>query len=406
MKKSIPFVQEKIVYTKILVYFKRHRAGTMNNTAKRGLGHHTMKKRKFCRLLCCSVITAVIASASGCGLLPQEEQLPTAPLLVESENEEYVVSEVVRGDVRITETVRSTYTPSASQRLGFSLGDERISGIYVQVGDTVEAGDVLMELDLSDIDDQIRAQQNQIDQLQLQLQHVYEQKALSVSQAQIQDEQAAENSVPDWTSMVNEVTQQYNEQAQQLENSISVAKLRLQELQDDKKERQIIAPISGTITYMYEFQEGERSKEGESIITIADMSQSLFEVYSENASLLVPGETYSLTCQDTEYEVVAHLGSELNLPVTKPEGMYLTLVTPDPTIEQGASGSVTLVLEESLDTLYVVSSAVKDLQGQKVVYCINDQGYREIRPVTTGLITGSVTEITDGLTEGEVVIIE
>lgn len=343
---------------------------------------------------------------SGCGLLPKEEELPAAPVLAEAETEEYTVSPVVRGDVRITETIRTNYIPSSSEKLGFQVGDEKIARVYVSVGDTVKAGDVLMELDITDLQDQIRQQENQLEDLNLQLEHLYETESLQLSQAQLQDQQAAENSIAGWTSQADSVLEQYGSQARQLRNSIQVTELRLEELEEKIRERQIIASIDGTVTYLYDFQEGERSVEEKKVITLSDMSQALFEVYSDNGNLLESGQTYTLVCNDTEYDVIAKKAEELDLPDVKEDGMYLVLKEVDPNLEQGVSGTIELVLEESLGTLYVSTSAVKDLRGEKVVYCLDEEGFREMRPVRIGLTTDKVTEIVEGLEEGDMVIVE
>ena len=86
--------------------------------------------------------------------------------------------------------------------------------------------------------------------------------------------------------------------------------------------------------------------------------------------------------------------------------IYLSMVTPDPTVEQGASGTVELVLEESLSTLWVPDSAIREMRGTYVVYCIDDQGFREMREVEVGVRNGKITEILSGLEENEVVIID
>ena len=123
-------------------------------------------KKKVCAFILCGMAGL---SLSGCGLLPKEEELPTAPILVEVETEEYTVAKVARGDVRITEIVRANYVPSASEKLAFRVGDEVVEKVYVQMGDVVKAGDVLAELDVSRQKDQLRQQQDRIDSLYLQL---------------------------------------------------------------------------------------------------------------------------------------------------------------------------------------------------------------------------------------------
>jgi len=354
-------------------------------------------------------LSGVLAcSMVGCGLLPKEEELPMAPVLVEAETEEYTVAMVARGDVRIEEIVRANYVPSASEKLSFRIGDEVVSKVYVQVGDTVKAGDVLAELDVTYQKDQLRVQQERIDDLYLQLEHLYESEQLDLSKAQLADEQAAENGIADWTSQMDAVLGQYEDQARQIRNAIQVAEKRLAELQREVDERQLIASIDGTITYLYEFQDGERAEEGRSVITLSDMSQALFEVYSENGSLLEIGETYMLTSNETEYEVVAKSAEELaEEGIDSKEGhIYLKMKTPDPAIEQGASGSVRVILEESLSTLWVPAKAVREIRGKHVVYCLNEDGFREMREVTLGVQNGKITEILTGVEENEIIVVD
>ena len=362
-------------------------------------------KKKVCTLILCG---AVGIGMTGCGLLPKEEELPTAPILVEAETEEYTVATVERGDVRIVEVIRANYVPSASEKLAFRVGDEVVEKVYVQMGDVVKAGDVLAELDVSSQKDQLRQQQDRIDSLYLQLEHLYESEAMDLSQAQLEDERAAENKVEGWTSQMDAVLGQYEDQAQQIRNSIQVAELRLAELQREIEDRQIIASIDGTVTYLYEFKEGERAEEGRSVISLSDMSQAIFETYSENATMLEVGETYILTSNEVEYEVVARSAEEmLEEGVEAKEGrIYLKMAEVDPNIEQGASGSVHLTIEESLSTLWVPESAVREVKGQHVVYCMDEQGFREMREVEVGVQNGKITEIVSGLEEDEVVILD
>ena len=362
-------------------------------------------KKKVCTFFLCG---AIGMSMTGCGLLPKEEELPTAPILVEVETEEYTVAKVARGDVRITEVIRANYVPSASEKLAFRVGDEVVEKVYVQVGDVVKAGDILAELDVSSQKDQLRQQQDHIDSLYLQLEHLYESEAMDLSIAQLADEQAAENQVEGWTSQMDSVLGQYEDQAQQIRNSIQVAETRLAELEREIKDRQIIASIDGTVTYLYEFKEGERAEEGRSVISLSDMSQAIFESYSENATMLEIGETYTLISNEVEYVVVARSAEEmLEEGIDAKEGrIYLQMEEVDPSIEQGASGTIYLTIEESLSTLWVPDSAVREVKGQYVVYCMDEQGFREMREVEIGVHNGKITEIVSGLEENEVVILD
>ena len=338
--------------------------------------------------------------ATGCSLLPKEEELPMAPVLVEAETEEYTVATVVRGDVRITETIRANYVPSESEKLSFQIAE-----VYVQLGESVKKGDVLMELDVTDQQDQLRQQQDRLDDLYLQLEHLYESQDMAVRQAELQDQKAAESGVTDWTSQISSIQENYAEQATRIQNSITLAEMRMEEMEKAIADRQIIASFDGMITDLYDFKEGEWSEKGKSVVTVSNMDAALFEVYSENGNLLESGETYTLLCGETEYEVVAHSADELDYGIVKEDRMYLSLVTPDPSLEKGASATVTLIVEESLSTLWVPADAVKEIRGEHVVYLMNDKGFRETHEVTVGINNGKIVEIVSGLEENDVVVL-
>ena len=83
---------------------------------------------------------ALVSGMAGCGLLPQEEEMPTAPILAEAETEEYKVATVARSDVQAVEEIRANYVVSESEKYSFKMGMEEISEVYVEIGDIVEAG--------------------------------------------------------------------------------------------------------------------------------------------------------------------------------------------------------------------------------------------------------------------------
>ena len=148
-----------------------------------------MKKRIISILL----TGAVAVGVAGCGLLPKEEELPTAPVLAEAETDEYVVSPVVRGDVRITENIRANYIPSSSEKLGFQLGDEKIARIYVSTGDVVKAGDVLFCLDMDYLEEKITQQSQEVRKQQLSVQDAWSQSNAQARQRANAKNQAEEN---------------------------------------------------------------------------------------------------------------------------------------------------------------------------------------------------------------------
>ena len=346
------------------------------------------------------LMTAVCLT--GCGLLPKEEEYSRAPVVPEQEMKEEVLTKVIRGDILVTDVVRCSFVPSASEKLSFTIGGERVAHVYVSVGDEVKAGDLLAELDLTGIESQIVSQKDQIDQLNLSLSHLYSSLSIDLEQADLMDEQAKENGVSNWTSRRSSVESTYYTQISSVSNQLAVATARLEELELEKEKRQLKASIDGVVSQMYSFTDGERSVKDREIITIVDMEEALFEVFSSNGALLKEGETYTLiTSGKKEMTVTCVLGKNLSLQNIKEEGIYLRPEVPDPELKRGDGGSITVVVEEKKDTLIVPSSAVQTVQGQTVVYIPDDNGFRQMVPVEVGLSNGTVTEIISGLSEGE-----
>lgn len=344
---------------------------------------------------------ALMMTLSGCGLMPKEEELPKAPVMAEGQSQTYTLAEVVRGNVIVSDNVRVSYVPASSEKLSFSEGGEYVRHVYVKAGDKVKAGDVLMELDLTDIDEQIQDQQDQLDQLNLSLTQLQESEEVDLEEARLQDAQHPGQTVSNETT----VTEQYDSQKSMLTSSIQVGQARLQELEAKRAQRRITASIDGTVTYLYQFDQWEATVKDKQVAVISNMDQALFEAYSDNASLLQSGRTYTVTCGDSDFEAVAYTGKELNYPSLKPDSLYLQLTTPAPDLTEGDKGTVSIAKEQHLDTLVVPSDAVEKQGDKTIVYVLNDKGYKETQTVTCGLDNGTVVEIVDGLEEGQTIVV-
>ena len=85
---------------------------------------------------------------------------------------------------------------------------------------------------------------------------------------------------------------------------------------------------------------------------------------------------------------------------------YLQLLQPDPSLENGVSGTIRVTLDYREDVLYVNKKAIKTADGGQFVYMLDEDGLRIRREVVTGLECGDYIEIMDGLAEGESVIID
>lgn len=134
-------------------------------------------------------------------------------------------------------------------------------------------------------------------------------------------------------------------------------------------------------------------------VGVSDADVALVEV-GDQAELTVDG------ADGTVFGTVASVG----LLSTSEDGVPSYPVTIDVTGDQeglhdGVSVEVSVVYERRTDVLAVPSMAVSTVDGQTVVTKVEADGTRVETPVTTGETADDLTEITEGLAEGDSVVL-
>ena len=86
--------------------------------------------------------------------------------------------------------------------------------------------------------------------------------------------------------------------------------------------------------------------------------------------------------------------------------VYFSLDVPDPSLGKSSSGTVNKVLEKKENVLYIPAEAVAVSEGKSYVYTLDENSLRSLQPVKTGMSAGDYIEITEGLQEGDPVILE
>jgi len=440
-----------------------------------------------------SLVALFSVLLTGCELIPVEESFQAAPIFQEEVIEEYSQTVVLRGDLVNTEKVTCKYSPVISERLSFSISGELISDIFVEAGQMVKAGDLLAELEESNVDVQIEDQEHLIQTLQMQITHLKENRNLTVNlqnaqetsvQSQLkaiddrlaqiaqrlvqidaeieaalaaatqptepvetqpegtEETQPAPTEEPQPTEPVTEhleeekaallaeqeeltqarknLTQEqsgldqtenvsantYENQLQNLEDALYIAQLHLSALQKAQRERRLYAGIDGMVTYARKISDRTFCEEGKTVIELADMNTLAFVVSGDSAAYFPIGTKTVVECDGMEYKVESVEATQLGLPEPE-EGTqiaYLHLLQ-NAVLENGDSGKVDVILEESRDTLYIEKEAVHTMNGKHFVYMLNEDGLRTMQDVTVGIASGSYIEIKKGLAEGDSVIL-
>lgn len=389
------------------------------------------------RLLRAVIFVSVPLTCLSCGILPEEEELPAAPVIRTYEAEEYQQVTVMRGDMLLTKKVKCTYASAKEEKYSFSLGGMYIDKVYVIEGQQVKKGTLLAELEQGNLPQQISDREYALKALQINRSylpqyHTLEERrkraVIAEMEGQIREFMAwsgnyeAGEEKQSYIDRANEVLLQkialekQNEkdleanqkQLQEVDDAIYIAELKLKELQEELRERRIYANFNGTVTYVQKTKEGDRSVKGKTFVTIADLDTVVFTVKGEDTQYFPVGTEVIVSCQKKEFPAQSVEPSKLGISQQK-EGddpmVYLQLLTPDPTLENGVGGSIEVTLDHREDVLYVSKNAIKAAEGAKFVYMLDENGLRVLREVTTGLETEEYVEILSGLSEGDSVII-
>lgn len=360
--------------------------------------------RKHLRLLALLACTSMLTS---CALLPEEEQVRTAPVLREFEQETYETAVVQRGDLIRTDRISAKYVPVQKQSVAFSLLGEYVDQIFVKTGDTVVKGQLLGQLELGDREERIAGVENEIDELELRLSYLEQEYALALRRHEIEMQGQDGESV---VKALQTLEEQYEDRRQSLEDQLLLKNLSLDGLRADLADRQIYAPFSGTVTYVRDFEKGHVSAYAETAVTIADSTVTLFRAETKNWNAFVIGDIYQITVGSDVFSLEAVSEESLGIEakekvVDKKAYVYFKLTEPNLGLEEGDSGTIELELDRRENVLHVPSNAVKEAGDMLLVYYQREDGMKGYKEVEIGATINKRTEIISGLEEGEEIIV-
>lgn len=340
---------------------------------------------------------------SSCSFIPKEEELPDAPVLHTTQNTQYSQIAVVRGDLVKTEKILCKYQSAVEETLQFPQREEIIARIYVQQGDSVQVGDLLAELDNTQINQSISAQKEVLQGLNLQISQLKESRELLQQRVSLLEAAAKENA-QSYSDLLRSARQSLNENDGQLDyqNSLlSIEQQRLQELLQKLSERQLRAGINGTVRFALQNDGADDLiSTGQTVCIVSDLSSASFTAQTEGVYFSV-GDTVEINYDDAEHDATV-------LETTETENKKVTvrfqMSVPDPSLNTGKQGTILLVTDTRKNVLLLPTKAIVSLQNAKLVYYVDEDGIKNSKVVTTGLEVDGKVEILDGLEEGELVI--
>ena len=361
-------------------------------------------KKTSVLFICAITVAAVILSAalSSCAILPTEDEPLAAPLLKPYERRQYTLVAARRDDLVQTKTISCRCRPIREETYSFPVGGIYVGAAYVSVGDYVNAGDMLAELDRKDILAQVEEAKLAVKRQEYELE-------LAEDDSSIRREEYALKS--QWQGKPAEYAEHYEKAYADYEFGITyaekkleIAESKLDILQEMADERVIYATIDGVVSYAQRFSPGDRSVADEKAYTVSDASELIYSVSGDDAQYFTPGEIYSMKVSKSYIDMLAVSPEEFG--ELAPNDLVIYFVPVDLTEGLASYGYIVVETKRRDNALYLPASAIIQVGDDKVVYRVGESGFRELTPVETGVTISGKTEILAGLTEGDEVILD
>lgn len=358
-------------------------------------------KRRLCLSGC---ILIFFGSAAGCGNV-QKDTDHIVILEQEQEENEYQLVAVTEGDVQVVQKINCIYQQSDEEELSFEINGKKIEKVYVEEGDRSKKGEVLAEVSLGEIDLELSEIQYQFDRNTILLRQTQEDMKLAVDRIVTTGTSMIEEEKRAYAKNLATVQQTYEYQIEDYQDKVTVLSTKLSELQEQKKQQYLYAEMNGTVSYVKDNLEGTSSVAGEHIITVMDDSECTFcSEQTEYADFFTKDQTVEMKISGISgsYSVIPYQMDNWN------EKMQFTFCdeSDKQNFDVGTSGEISLILEEHKNVLTLPVDAVHNADGKNYVYVLGENNIWETKWITVGLEGKDNVEITDGLSEGDMVILK
>lgn len=175
----------------------------------------------------------------------------------------------------------------------------------------------------------------------------------------------------------------------------------------------IRAPITGIVTDQFQY-EGEFAAAGGKLVNIADVSQVIVKApFADTAaSQLKVGDAATVLPTDTTSEELKGqitLLSRSSDPANRTVEVWVTLANGSGHLRANGAAQVSIAAQAKSDAIVVPASAVTleaSNANEGTVMVVDEKSIAKETKVTVGLRNRDMIEITEGLREGETVVIE
>lgn len=366
---------------------------------------------------------------TGCSLFPKEEPM-LAPPLVEPVQVTYEVAEVTKGT--ITKSIRgsSTFTTVDKKELSFpETKGLRLMSFAVSNGELVKKGQVLAELDATELERSIEMALYEVEKAKLELQEAQQDNKYEVEEARLNVVKAEMNAKVSETKLAQIELDQARLKLAELQDpkrrefQVESAKLNVKQremdlssLQKRLADTKLVAPMDGVVLFVSNEQVGDEVDAYQPLVTIGDPNK-LFIIYTapEREALkdVKDGVKATIKLPDGTMEEGVVVQTPLNVPDQLPEDLkrlyqrsiLIAPAKPIKGMEVGSSVVFEIVIDQQEDAVIIPIKALRGFNERMYVQVLDENVKKEV-DVTVGIKTATEVEIINGLQPGQLVILD
>ncbi|WP_372661132.1 efflux RND transporter periplasmic adaptor subunit [Cohnella sp.] len=325
----------------------------------------------------------VLSLVSGCSFLPNEEE-PLQPPLVKPVQEKFDTIVVEKGTIQKVFTGVGSIVSSKSQPLFYKDSGGRLKAVHIKLGQQVKKGDLIAELEVGDLNTQIRLQK------------------LNLERTQIEYIRAKNSGAADLELRLSSI-------------NLERERINLESIQERYNKSRLVASMDGIVTYLSEISPGDGITGYQPIASIDDPNfiELVYEATTSNelssiqvnmkATVEFNGEQYPAKILQTPSS--APITGNKELEERNSKRLIIDFDAPKESLQIGGQANITMPLEKHDDVIVIPRSGLRSYLGRDYVQILDGERRKEV-DVEIGLKTSTEVEIRKGVEVGQQVILK
>jgi RND family efflux transporter MFP subunit len=280
----------------------------------------------------------------------------------------------------------------------------KLKALHCEPGDTVKEGDVLVEIDDTDLMSEKDSALTEIEGAKLEME-----------KAKKNFERARE--LFDQKLISLEVFDNLSSEYALGENSLVKAQRKLQQVEDRLRKTKVLAPMDGTVLVVPVI-EGQvviaaaSVNSGTALMTLANLSKLLVETHINQVDVarIEPNQTVKLHAEslkesemDAKISFIAPVATIKNN--VKGFQVQALIEKPNPRLRPGMTVQVSIPIASATDAVSVPISAVFRAEGNKKIIYVRNGDKSERREVKIGVTNTDFAQILNGVADGEEILL-